>query len=137
MQMLLQMFQSRDFLTPSSFLHIPVSVPLLAHIISTSAFCNVNYTPEAYLQRPKLFLDLKKSTFLDSEKFVGIKSQRQMLNTPCKNPSKPLSKFFQKLETINQNKNKQTKTSPKNNIGLFDWENDTYQIKNRVFSFDS
>ena len=105
--MLLQMLQSRDFLTPSSLLHIPVGVPLLAHIISTSAFCNVSYNPEAYLQRPKILLDLKKSTFLDSEKFVGIKSQRKMLNTPCKNPSKQLSKFFQKLETI-KSKQKQT-----------------------------
>ena len=94
------MLQNKDFLTPSSFLHMLVGKPHLVHLISTLAFCNVNDNPEAYLQRPKLLIDCKKSTFLESEKFVLIKSQQKMLNAFWKNPFKSLSKFFQKLETI-------------------------------------
>ena len=74
------MLQNKDFLTPSSFLHMLVGKPHLVHLISTLAFCNVNDNPEAYLQRPKLLIDCKKSTFLESEKFVLIKFQQKMLN---------------------------------------------------------
>ena len=121
------MLQNRDFLIPSSFLHILVGKPHSAHLILILAFCNVSDNPETYLQRPKLLIDWKKQTFLESEKFLFIKSQQKMLNTFWKKSLQIIKQIIPKT----RNYQIKTKTAPKNDIELFDQQNDTYQIKNR------